>query len=596
MKSLSLLLTFLTLSLSGCFSKSEKEAPGEQVFNARLREQVNTLDPAISYDEVSLDIVPNIFETLYQYDYTARPDQIVPLLAADKPTISKDRLTVTIPIRRGIKYQDDPAFKNTNGKGRELRARDFVLAWKRLADPRLKSPGWWIFEGKIKGASEWRERFLNAPAEERSAAFKAPIAGLQALDDYTLRIALEKPYPQLLYVLAMAFTAPIAHEVLDAYKNEEGALHEHPVGTGPFMLQEWVRGSKVVLVRNPNAHSDFYPMTGHKFYREQGLLEDAGKPLPFVSKVVYTILPEEQPAWLKFLNGELDYIRIPKDSFDVAMTDLTTLSPELKEKGIQLFIDDGYTYYFLGFNMKDPLVGANKYLRQAMGSAIDREKFINLFANGRGEQMTHLLPPQVVGRNKNARLKYDFNLDRAKALLKKAGYAEGKDLPPIRLDLRGSDTLSRQLGDFLTQSMAQIGVQLQVIYNTFPAYLEKAKNGQFQAYYGGWTMDYPDAENALQLLYGPNSSPGPNESNLDDPQYNALYEKIAIQEPGPSRTSSIQKMDEWIQELQPWSYIYNRKDYALTQPWVKNFRIPGFINNRFKYLRIDLDVKKRMKR
>lgn len=551
------------------------------------------VDPANAYDGVSLEVVPQIYETLYQYSYLAETYKIVPLLAADMPKYSSDRLTVTIPVKRGIKFHDDPCFKETGGKGREVKAQDFVYGFKRLALPSLQSQGWWIFDGKIVGINAFHDKLTEASKADYPKLMNEPVAGLKALDDYTLQIKLIKPYPQLLYILAMSFTAPIPHEAITAHGDERGHLNEKAVGTGAFTLKQWDRGHKIILERNPNYHPEFYPMEGSIDYRKKGMLADAGKPLPFLDKVIYNVIKEPQPQWLSFMKGELDLLTIPKDNFTAAITNQVNLSPDLAAKGIRLSIETGARFYYISFNMKDKLLSSSKHLRQALSAAVDRDKWIEIFTNGRGKKMVNALPPGIPDRAKTNRIKYDYNPAQAKELLKKAGYPEGRGLPTINFDMRGADSVNRQMGDFFTQQFAAIGVKLNVIYNTFPAYLEKMKQGNLQVSYGGWGLDYPDAENVYQLLYGPNKAPGPNEANYDNPELNKLYEQMAVMESGPRRTEIVQRMDEILQEDCPWALGYYHTEYDLSQPWLLNYRSNEIIMNKYKYYRVNKDVKKR---
>jgi ABC-type transport system substrate-binding protein len=322
------------------------------------------------------------------------------------------------------------------------------------------------------------------------------------------------------------------------------------------------------------------------------MLADAGKPLPFLDKMIFDVLVEEQPRWLGFMSGKKDLIEIPKDNFAAAITNKVNLTPELQAKGTRLNIEIGVIFRYISFNVTDKVVN-NKYLRQALSMAIDREKWIDLFTNGTGKKMTMVFPPGIPDRPKAAQIKYDYNVEKAKELLKKAGYPEGKGLPPLNFDLRGADTKNRQLGDFLQGQWAAIGVKTNVIPNTFPAYLEKMKKGVLQVSYGGWSMDYPDVETDYQLLYGPNKSPGPNDSNYDNPEFNKMYEQMALMESGPKRAALVQKMEDIIQEDVPWAYGYFEATYMLSQPWLLNYRGAEIIANKYKYLRINRDVKKR---
>jgi ABC-type transport system substrate-binding protein len=358
------------------------------------------------------------------------------------------------------------------------------------------------------------------------------------------------------------------------------------VGTGPYKLVKWERNHHIVLDRNPNFRGESYPSQGAEEYRKIGLLVDAGKKIPFVERISVDIIKEDQPRWLNFMKGNTDITRLPKDNFRQAITEQGTLTPELAKKGIKLSVETGVVIRYISFNMKDKILGSNKYLRQALSAAIDREKWVNIFTNGTGKKMVSAIPPGIADRPKTSRIKYDYNLEQAKELLKKAGYPNGQGLPPIKFELRGASTTDRQLGDFFAQQFAQIGVKLEVVPNTFPAFLEKQKQGALQTSFGGWAMDFPDAENIYQLLYGPNMSPGPGESNYDNPEFNKLYEKIATMESGPQRAKLFQQMDDLIQEDCPWAMGYYEADYDLSQPWFHNYRATQIILNKYKYFRV----------
>lgn len=570
-----------TMAFSACARKDSDE--GKAVFRRIIGDDIKSLDPAAAYDEISLEILPNIMEPLYQYDVTSDVYRVIPLLAGDLPTFSKDRLTLRIPLRPGVRYQDDPAFPG--GKGRALKASDFVFAVKRLADPRVDSQGGWIFEGKLRGFDAFQKKLRAAPKEKIAEVFaKEEIEGIRAIDDSTLELKLVKAYPQILHVLTMSFVAPVPPEAAAKYGDEKGRIDVHPVGTGPFLFARYDRGHEAVIERNPNYRGDPLP---------KGAGLDAGKPMPFLDRVRFTIIKENQPGWLKFLNGEVEFSKIPKDSFAQAMSPDMKLTPEMKRRNIALTTISGACFYYVNFNVKDKVL-ANKTLRQAIGSAIDRAKWIELFTNNRGEKMTTVIPAGIADRVKNPVLKYDFDLKRAKDLMKKAGYPEGKGLPTLTFDMRGADSMSRQMGEFFADELARIGVKLNVVYNTFPAFLEKQTKGQLQLSYGGWILDYPDVENGYSQLWANRQAPIINYSLYDNPRYNALYEKMAVMDPGPARAAIVKEMDDLIQEDVPWAFGFYRNDYVLVQPWVRNFRASFFTRDGYKYYGVDSDLKRKM--
>ncbi len=589
----SLLLTSTMLLSSSCTHKNSEDEK-LNVITVGLRSDVKTLDPANAYDSVSNDVGPNIYESLYQYAYLQDGVEVEPLLAADMPKYSKDRLTLTIPIKHGIKFQDNSCFKATGGKGREVTAEDFIYEIKRLALPKLDSQLWWAVDGRIAGINAFHDKLAAAKTkEETDKIFAEPVEGLKALDPYTLQIKLTKPYPQLKYILTMGVAAAVPHEAVEAYGDEKGNLTDNAVGSGPFMFKQWDRQRQIILVKNPSYHSDYYPTKAAIDWQQKGMLADAGKLMPFVDKIIYSVSEEQQPAWLNFLKGSQDAFQLQKDFFKQSIVNRTNLTPEFAAKGMRLTIETGVAFYQIEFNMEDKLLGSNKYLRQALSSAINRDEWIDVFTYGTGQKQVTALPPGIPDRPTNAQIKYDYNVERAKELLKKAGYPNGNGLPVLKFDLRGAGTVDRQIGEFFKTQWGKIGVQVDVSQNTFPTFLEKAKKKNLQIFYGGWNLDYPDAENVYQLLYSKNESPGPNDANYKNPEYDKLYEQIAAMESGPKRTELVKKADDIIQEDCPWAMGYYYARYDLSQPWLLNYRSGDIIQNRFKYFRLDKEAKKR---
>lgn len=575
------------LTLVACTKRDPDEDPKLKILNTTLKDDAHTLDPVAAYDVVSLEIVPAIYETLYQYEYLSSPIRVIPLLAADMPKFSQDRLTVTIPIRRGVRFHDDPAFKDSNGKGRELRAHDLVYSLKRHALPLLRSQGWWLFDGKVAGMTELHDRLNRAEKKDIPYILAEDIPGLKALDDYTLQIQLNRPYPQLLHVLTMSFTAAVAKEAVAAYADADGRYADHPVGTGHFTLKKWERGHRIVLDRNPGPHPEFYPIDGAQKFRERGMLTDAGKALPLVDRVIARVIRERQPEWLGFLKGHHDIIEVQKDFLAQAIQNESELSPELAKKKIQLSIEAGNIIYWVTFNMKDPILGKNKRLRQALSSAIDRKRWIEIFTEGTGAKMSTPVPPGIQDRLDTGTIKYDYDLKRAQRLLADAGYPGGRGLPEFTFDVRGADTTMRQTAEFFVGEFAKIGVRVKPSTNAFNAFLEKAKNANLQIALGNWVLDYPDVENVYQLFYGPNSAPGPNEAGFNHPEFNHLYEAMTVMEPGPARAKLIARMDAILQEEVPWAMGYYYRDYRLAQPWVRNYRGTEWVPSKFKFLGIN---------
>jgi oligopeptide transport system substrate-binding protein len=575
------------VALSAC---TTRHADVGKVLNLVLGDDVKTLDPASAYDSVSLTVMPLALESLYQYKYTKLPLELEPLIAEAMPVISKDLKTFTITLKKGVMFQDDAAFPG--GKGRELKAQDFIYAWKRMLLPNIQSPGTWMFDGKVVGWDDYRKRLTENRADAEKI-LDEPVAGLLATDNYTIQIKLLQPYPQLIHVLAMGFGAPVAKEVIAKYGQE--GLNERMVGTGPFKLVQFTKGSKIILERNTGFRGEAYPSDGDEDAKASGLLQAAGLKLPFIDKITFNVIKEDQPAWLQFRKGNLDAAGVPKDSFTSAI-DAGDLRPELKTQGVKLRKAEEAVSWYLNFNMKDKLVGTNADLRKAISMAINRDEFIEKFLNGRGVKATSIVPRVIAGFTGRTEVVNDFNPAMAKEYLAKAGYPGGKGLPVIKYDLRGPSTTARQQAEYFKKLLADIGVNIDIVVNTFPAYLEKEKNGNLQFFMGGWNADYPDAENFLFLLSSKNVAPGPNASNYINPAFDKLYEQMAKMTPSKERSAIIRKAEEIVFNDGVWSMLYYPVRFNLYHGWLKNFRPNAQILNDVKYLDIDEAKKKELQK
>jgi len=562
----------LLLIFSAC--TGNRRNPADKTLRLYLQEDVKGADPAQMNDVISLELMGNIFEGLYEFSYLGRLDDVSPVLAEAAPLISDGGKTYRFRIRKGVFFQDDPAF--ANGQGRELKADDFVYSLKRLADPRLGSVNFWLLDGVVEGLNEWRAALEKAPAPERDALFQKPVKGFEAPTPHEFVIRLKRPYPQLRFVLAMVNTSVVAQEVVEKYGPE---IVNHPVGTGPFRLNSWVRGSKISVVRNPKYRAVYYPTVGQDADRQAGLLLPAGKPLPFVEGMDWDIIKEEQPRWLKFRSGELDYVKIPKDNFEEAIDTNGNLKPEFKAKNYVLHKQMSLTTWWIEFNMKDALVGKNAKLRQALAHAFHRERALELLYNNRGLVSAAPLSPGLDGAEDIPPAPFSYDPLRAKKLLAEAGFPDGKGLPELSFDLRGPGTTERQLGELIKENFSKVGVNVAILANSYPEALEKAHTGRFQMMKGGWAADYPDPENFLQLFYSPNEAPGPNSANFKNAEYDKLYQQIRTQAPGKERRKAVRRMVEILQSELPVIFFFHEMNYYVAQPGLKNFKshllLPG---------------------
>lgn len=600
-------VVLLTAFLTACGGNNPYPPEGNTLIGyAALAEDPRTLDPAQVSDTTSAEILTQIYDSLYQNAYLDRPYKVEPALASgypekrifqesivEKGVVKKvARMEYVVRLRDDIFFQDDPCFPQ--GKGRRVVAKDVVYAIKRLADPTVQSTGYWLVSGKIKGIDE----FFKKAAAAGKADYSREIEGLRALDERTVKITLTEPYPAFIFVLSMPYTAPVAREAVEYYSTSgRNGFSRHPVGTGAYRLKSWRRQHRIVLEKNPTFRKVYYPSTGAPGDREKVLLADAGKRLPFLDEVWYTIISAGQPAWLLFQQGYLDASGIPQEQFDRVITKNLELSDDFIKKGISLEIASNLDVFYIAFNMRDPVLGKNKYLRQALSLAYDTDLYNEIFLNGRAINAQGPLPPGVFGYDPDFKNPWkSHDLAKAKELLAKAGYPGGMDAKTgkqleLTYDIGSDSTRAREAATFDMRCFEQLGIRMKLQVNTFSQFLERTYKGTYQMTSSGWLADYPDPENFLQLLYGPNAPPNPNHSAFSNPEYDLLYERIKVMEDTPERKDLIRKMVGIAVEECPWIFNIHSPSYVLRHSWYKNGKSHSISGNYKKYLGIDAEAR-----
>lgn len=584
MKQKMLLIIGLTASFLFSVGCTKKIDMNSKVLNMAVTAKVKGMDPIYANDRYSSNEVARIYEGLLEYHYLKRPFTLTPNLAEAMPVVSKDGLTYTFKIKKGVVFQDDEAFPN--GKGRELVASDFVYSIMRLADPKLQSLGWWLLDGKIKGLNDWRKKY----SDKKAANYADIIEGIKALNSHTIEFKLTKPFPQFLYALAMPFTFAVAKEVVAKYKQE---FLNHPVGTGPFVIKDgkFRQSNKITYFKNPTFRHKTFPTTASVDFVKKGFLADAGKKLPLLDKVVVNIIEESQPRWLNFNRGKLDYIVIPKDNFDSAIVPGKGLADELKKKGIVLEVVPSLDVTYIGFNHDHKLFSSNIKLRQAMSLAYDVDESNKLFYNNQGIPAQSVVPPGIAGNIKgweNPYAKYD--VEKAKQTLAEAGYPEGKGLPEITYDITATSS-ARQGAELFKKKMKAIGVKIVIKQNTWPELQKKLTTRNIMMWGMAWGADYPDAENFLQLLYCPNKAPGANGSDFCDPKFDAMFVYASRLQDSPERTAKYEEMNKYVGEIVPWIYGLHRTNYTIAQSWLRNYISSDFEAGQAQYLNVNLKMK-----
>ena len=685
MKWLSCLL--LLLSLTACddglwnnpYPTSDQ---GKSIFYSAFTERPKHLDPAQAYSENEYEFLAQIYQPPLQYHYLKRPYTLVPQAAGEMPKVTyldknnqplpddtpADKVAFSvyeIHLRQGLKYQPHPAFaRDAQGKPeyfaltphdlngihalsdfphsgtREVQAADYVYQIKRLADPTIQSPIYGLMAEYIVGLKDYAATLQQAQKAHPDAFLDLtnyPLEGAQAVDEHTYRIKVYGKYPQFAYWLAMPFFAPMPVEA-ERFYAQEGMRERNlilewwPVGSGPYYLSENNPNQRMVMTKNPNFSGEFYPMEGDPGDKEAGLLADAGKPLPLIDKVVFSLEKETIPYWNKFLQGYYDASGISSDSFDqavhVGVGGEANVTDEMKAQGITLSTSVATSTMYMGFNWLDPVVGGPseraRKLRQAISIAVDWEEFISIFSNGRGIAAQSPIPPGIFGyREGEAGINhyvYDWvnggvnsassSLDSglptfgtpkrkpievAKKLLAEAGYPNGLDensRQPLVIYL---DTTPTALGaksrmDWLRKQFDKLNLQLVLRSTDYNRFQDKIRKGDTQLFYYGWNADYPDPENFLFLLNGAEakvSKDGENASNYNNPEYDRLFEQMKNKPNNAVRQKIIDDMVEILRRDSPWMWGENPKDYVLHHSWLYNSKPNKMAINNLKYLRID---------
>lgn len=557
-----------------------------------------SFDPAFASDAASDAIIENVFDSMLDYDYLARPVKLVPRALAAMPTVEDGGRSYLCRIRKGIYFTPDPAFK---GKPRELTAADFAYGLERVLDPAVKSPWLWLLAGRIVGGDAARGR----AAKTGHFDYDTPLPGLEIVDRYTLRIRLTAADLRFPYALAVPNLAAQAREVVDEYGHDIGA---HPVGTGPYMLGEYRRSARIVLVANPGFRDTRYVPTGPIPTASEPIAKAlAGVRLPQVGRIEISIIEEGQARWLAFLNGEIDTLdQLPPDFVDQALVD-GKLRPKLAARGIVHDVLIRPNTYWTYFNMTDPVVGGYTRekiaLRRAIAMGYDVGTLIRVLLKDRAIPANGPIPPDIAGYDPTLVTQAQvYDPAAARALLDRFGYRdldgdgyretpEGKPLTLERWSTPGS--ASRQGDELWKRDMDAIGIRIVFQQGKVPDLRKMARLGKIQMRGDGWNADYPDAENFMQLLYGPNAAEE-NNARFDLPQFNRLYEEARTLPDSPQRTRLFDRMTELAVAYAPWRLTVHLFEDSLHQPWVSDY-VPHPMRSE-NWMFVDVDPHERAKR
>ena len=507
---------------------------------------------------------------------------------------------------------------------RELKASDYVYQIKRLVHPKKHSPIAGLMSKHIVGLSELKEELKTLSQQERLIDLKKfSIKGVTIINDYEFEIKIYGKYPQFKYWLAMNFFAPVPWEAelfysQDGFKEKNITLDWYPVGTGPYMLSENNPNRRIVLKKNPNYEPSLRPPMLNINKKI-----DAGISQP-VDEAHFILEKEAIPEWTKFLQGYYDASGILSDSFDqvisISSRGDADLSKDIEAKGIRLVKAIKPSIAYMGFNMADSTIGGysqrSRLLRRAVSIAINYEELLSIFANGRGLAAQGPIPPGIFGYLEGAKgvnpYVYDWtnrgprrkSIENARSLMEKAGYPEGVDKEtgkPLTLfyDTVSGGASGKAILNWYRKQFKKLGIELIVRATDYNRFQEKIRKGTAQIFSWGWNADYPDPENFLFLLYGPNAkieTQGENATNYSNPEFDALFPRMMEAKNGEKRQIIINRMVELLRKDAPWIWGYHPTTYTLYHKWMRGV-VPNLMaRNTLKYRTINSQERKDYRR
>jgi ABC-type transport system substrate-binding protein len=585
-----LLVSTLTTPATAAAAAADDNAP--KVLRYAFRVAETTLDPAQVNDIYSRIVTGHIFEALYTYDHLARPVKFKPLTAEAMPEVSDNHRTWTMKVRPGIYFADDPAF---GGKKRELVAEDYVYAIKRFADPANKSPVWSFIDGfKLLGLGEQRQKTL---AEKKPFSYDTPVEGLRALDRYTVQIRLAEPRPRFIEFLAASdLLGAVAREVVQHYGDK---VNEHPVGTGPFKLVQWRRASFIALERNPGYRERTYEAEPAADDAEgQALLARfKGRRIPMIDRVEVSIIEEEQPRWLAFLNGQHNLIeQVPTDYVNQGMPN-GKVAPNLAKKGVQGWRQVRADLAATFFNMDDPVVGGytpeKVALRRAISLGYDVDREIRLIHKGQGFPAQAPIAPHTMSYDPAFKSEMsDYDPARANALLDLYGYVDKdgdgwRDQPdgsPLELQWSiEAHNRGRQMSEQYHRDMSALKIKVNFLPGKWPELLKAARSGSFQIWHVGGMSAAPDSQGALQRYDGTQIG-GQNMARFKRPEFDAIYKRLSELPDGPERETLFAEAKRIAVTWMPYRIRYHSYVTDMAQAEVIGYRRPQFWLDWWQYV------------
>ena len=623
------------MAAAGCTNNPYPHADRNQkVLYSSFHEAPKTLDPAVAYTTAEHVITGNVYDTLLEYHYLARPYRLIPGLAVSVPKgqdLPDGKQTYRFQLRPGVLFHADPCFPPdaAGRRTREVTAADLAFALARIADPAVNSPVIGSF-AQIEGFADFSKRlvalrrsdkaFAALPVHEQYAK-AGGIAGVLVHASHELEIVLSQANAQILYWFAMPFTTPVAWEAVAAYDGKDGrdSFADHAVGTGPFRLALYEKQYRFSLARNElwyatsNANRDapgtLFPTEIDPKDVAEGRIDPAyaGRRLPFIDRVTFHREREDIPQFNKLIEGYYDDGGIIKESFD-AVIQGGRLSPAMQAHGMRLDVSVEPSIFYVGFNMEDPVVGTpagerGRRLRQAMSVAVDSHQYLELFLNGRGLPAQTLLPPEIFGYDSSYKNPFrQYDVERARQLLADAGYKNGIDPATgnrlkLSFDTSATTAAASLQFEYLANSWRQIGLDVEINATTYNQFQDKVRRGAYQIFHWGWLADFPDPENFFFLLACENArskSGGPNTASFCNAQFDSLYQQMKYLPNDARRADLIRRMLAILESERPWIELFHLEDFVLSHAWLVNSKPMGISYPAYKYKDVRPELRARM--
>jgi len=549
-----------------------------------LPEDVPSFDPSGPTNTSAAAVEELIFDRLLTYDYLARPAKLVPMVAEAMPVVSDEGRTWTVKIRKGVTFARDPAFK---GVRRELTAQDVVYTFMRFVDPAQRSPSLFLIRNKLVGLDG-----LGRAAKNGNFDYDARVPGLEALDRYTVRFRLVSGDYRFGYILAHLSAGIVAREVVETYGADVG---RHPVGTGPYVLTSWTPGTRAVLDANPDYRGyvwDFAP--GDDPRDKEIVAQMRGKRMPQIGHIELSIIEEDTTYWLTFLRGDLDVVNLlPR--FQATALVGGKLAPDLAAKGLSIYSATPPAAGFTAFNFRDPIVGGFEpekvALRRAIALAYNGDALVHVVWNDRAERAQMPIPPGVIGYDPAYRSNNGYDPDLANRLLDRFGYKraadgfrtlpDGKPLILVRNTYTGGTARDEDL--IWQKSMERIGLRIRMETLTGAEGAKRSTTCTTMLFTWNWFADYPDGENFMQMLYGPNSHET-NTGCYQSEAYDQLYRQAEALPDGPSRNRLFVAMTRQMEADTAMVLGAYPSRIVVLQPWVLGHKVHPFLYSVLPYV------------